>query len=184
MPFRYSKTMRRSVLLGSLISLLVLADAHDLLGQRAAAAKPAAGSSKAVWVRIPITGLIGEDFTADDMRGGIRRAKSARADVIVLELDTPGGRLDHAEQIIDIIIRARGIRFVAVVNRAEASEPAWGSVRQKLAQPSFPRTNGCNQRSFWADVPCSLKMKEVMLQAPSTLARAMSASATASTISA
>ena len=118
MPFRYSKTMRRSVLLGSLISLLVLADAHDLLGQRAAAAKPAAGSSKAVWVRIPITGLIGEDFTADDMRGGIRRAKSARADVIVLELDTPGGRLDHAEQIIDIIIRARGIRFVAVVNRA------------------------------------------------------------------
>ena len=110
--------MRRSVLLGFLISFLVLADAHDLLGQRAAATKPAAGGPGTVWVRIPINGMIGEDFTADDMRGGIRRAKSARAGVIVLELDTPGGRLDHAEQIIDMIIRARGIRFVAVVNRA------------------------------------------------------------------
>ncbi|MDP6546154.1 MAG: hypothetical protein QGH60_19420 [Phycisphaerae bacterium] len=104
--------MRRLVLLGSLICVLVLEGAHDLLGQRTAA-KPAA-----VWVRIPITGTIGEDFTADDMRGGLRRAKSARADVVVLVLDTPGGRLDHAEEIIDIIIRARGIRFVAVVNRA------------------------------------------------------------------
>jgi len=103
----------RRLLLGSLICFGVLADAHDLLGQQAAAAKPAA-----VWVRIPITGTIGEDFTADDMRGGLRRAKSARAGVVVLDLDTPGGRLDHAEEIIDIIIRARGVRFVAVVHRA------------------------------------------------------------------
>jgi len=102
----------RRLLLGLLICFGVLSVAGDLPAQRAPAKRAA------VWVRIPITGTIGEDFTADDMRGGLKRAKSARADVVVLELDTPGGRLDHAEEIIDIIIRARGVRFVAVVNRA------------------------------------------------------------------
>jgi len=110
--------MRRAVLPGSLICFLVLVDAHGLFSQTAAGAKPATGGSGTVWVRIPITGTIGEDFTADDMRGGLQRAKSARADVIVLQLDTPGGRLDDAEEIIDMIIRTGGMRFVAVVNRA------------------------------------------------------------------
>ena len=106
--------MKRLLLLAMLIGFLAGADAYHLFAQPASA-RPA---TKGVWVRIPIRGMIGKDFTADDMRGGIRRAKSARADVIVLELDTPGGGIDTAEQIIDMIIRARDIRFVAVVHRA------------------------------------------------------------------
>ena len=106
--------MKRLLLLAMLIGFLAGADAYHLFAQPASA-RPA---TKGVWVRIPIRGMIGKDFTADDMRGGIQRAKSARADVIVLELDTPGGGIDTAEQIIDMIIRARDIRFVAVVHRA------------------------------------------------------------------
>jgi len=98
--------------LGILVGFLLPVDAHVLF------AKPASTGSRGVWVRIPIRGEIGRDFTVDDMRGGIQRAKSAHADVIVLELDTPGGGIDTAEKIIDMIIRAGDIRFVAVVHRA------------------------------------------------------------------
>ena len=65
---------------------------------------------------------------------------------------------------------------------AEASEPVWGSVRQK--QPSFsPRARGLSHSSFWASVPyllvmpqgsefCTLTMVEV---APSPAAISSSA---------
>jgi len=75
-------------------------------------------TAKTVWVRVRVKGMIGEDFTSDSMRLALRRARAAKAAVIVLELDTPGGHVDHAEEIVNTIIRSRGVRFVAVVKQA------------------------------------------------------------------
>jgi len=107
--------MKRRRFAAILICAFVSAGMH----QGARAQSPAAAdAAKTIWVRVGVKGMIGEDFTSDSMRLALRRARASKADVVVLELDTPGGHVDHAEDIVDMIIRSRDLRFVAVVKRA------------------------------------------------------------------
>ncbi|HMP73348.1 MAG TPA: NfeD family protein [Kiritimatiellia bacterium] len=54
---------------------------------------------------IPIKGMI-EPALLHIIRRGMREARSAGADVIVIEMDTPGGRVDTTEQIVLLLERS------------------------------------------------------------------------------
>jgi membrane-bound ClpP family serine protease len=69
-------------------------------------------------VVIPIRGVIGDDFTADRMKSIVDGVVKANVSTIVLDLNTPGGSVADAEQIVDIIIAHKEIRFIAFVRRA------------------------------------------------------------------
>lgn len=69
-------------------------------------------------VVIPVAGVIGDDFTAGRMKAIVDGAVKASISTVVLDLNTPGGSVPDAEQIVDIIIAHKEIRFIALVRRA------------------------------------------------------------------
>ena len=79
--------------------------------------QPAAGNRGTYFV-LPIRGVIGSDFTAARMEVLLQQANKLSPSVVVLEIDTGGGSVHDAEQIIDLIIANKNLRFVALVHRA------------------------------------------------------------------
>ncbi len=87
-------------------------------GELPAQPKPASGESKkATYFRIPIKGSIGR-FTTARVKTLLKQAAELEPTVVVLDLDTPGGGANAAEEIIDLIIKAKSLRFVAFVQKA------------------------------------------------------------------
>ena len=72
----------------------------------------------ATYYRIPIHGVIGEDFTAERMKAALDQAEKSGGTIVLLELDTPGGVIDDAEKIVDMIASHKNLRFVAFVRQA------------------------------------------------------------------
>ena len=64
--------------------------------------------------RIPITGTI-ENGLAPYVARVLAAAKAAGAKAVILDIDTPGGRIDAAERILDAV-RASGLPVYAFVN--------------------------------------------------------------------
>lgn len=72
--------------------------------------------------RVPVTGVI-ELGLAPFIERSIRVAEAAGADMVILDVDTPGGRVDAAERIADAIAES-GIPVYAFVNRRAFSAGA------------------------------------------------------------
>ncbi|MGI9038443.1 MAG: NfeD family protein [Gemmatimonadota bacterium] len=109
---RPSRTMRAGLVTAAVVALpLVLAGAP---GRNAA-------QEQAI-VRIPVTGTI-ELGLAPFVGRAIREAEEQGAAAIVLDIDTPGGRIDAAWEIIDDV-RETDIRVLAYVNRRALSAGA------------------------------------------------------------
>lgn len=81
----------------------------------APATVPAVG---ATYMVVPIRGVIGRDFTAGVLKAYLERAAKLKPAVIVLEVDTPGGEIAEAEEMVDTLMGAKGYRFVALVRKA------------------------------------------------------------------
>lgn len=64
--------------------------------------------------RIPVTGVI-ENGLAPFVARGLAEAASAGASLVVLDIDTPGGRVDAAERIVDAV-RNANVDVVAFIN--------------------------------------------------------------------
>lgn len=75
---------------------------------------------------IPVKDVIDKPITYI-IRRGVKEAMAADADLIILDVDTPGGRVDITEDIIDIIEKFDG-PVVTYVNRNAASAGAFISV--------------------------------------------------------
>ena len=72
--------------------------------------------------RVPVTGVV-ELGLAPFIERAIREAEAAGAEAIVLDIDTPGGRVDAAERIADAIADSR-VPVYAFVNRRAFSAGA------------------------------------------------------------
>lgn len=107
--------MNRSIglLLAAIVVLCPLTATAD--GPQLAAPDQA----KPSYAVIPIHGVIGMEFSASAMEVCLARLKDHRPQVVVLDINTPGGEINHAEAIVNLIIRYRGeYQFVAYVHRA------------------------------------------------------------------
>jgi tetratricopeptide (TPR) repeat protein len=67
---------------------------------------------------IPIKGAIGYDFTSGVMKAYLEKAAKLRPAVVVLDIDTGGGDISDAEEIVDALIATKNVRVVALVHRA------------------------------------------------------------------
>ena len=72
--------------------------------------------------RVPVTGVV-EMGLAPFIERAIREAENAGASFVVLDIDTPGGRVDSAERIADAISDS-GVPVYAFVNRRAFSAGA------------------------------------------------------------
>ena len=95
-----------------LLSLLV-----GLLPPAMAAEKLAKSEHKGYY-RIAVRGAIGRHFTAQQMEAHLKEAERLKPAVVLLEIDSGGGRIDHAEKIVDLIIKHKDLTFVAYVRKA------------------------------------------------------------------
>jgi membrane-bound serine protease (ClpP class) len=84
-------------------------------------ASPPASDGTAVY-RVPVTGVV-EMGLAPFISRSIREAEAAGARAVVLDIDTPGGRVDAAQQITDAISDAR-VPVYAYINRRALSAGA------------------------------------------------------------
>ncbi len=76
---------------------------------------PASGRAQSrVVYRLTVTGEIDQGL-APYLARGLREAKTAGAAAVILDLDTPGGRVDAAERIVDAV-RASAVPVYAFVN--------------------------------------------------------------------
>ena len=75
-----------------------------------------AGTAGAVY-RVPVTGVI-ELGLAPFVERALREAAAAKAAAVVLDLDTPGGRIDAAERIVDAVQASRVPVYAFVNSRA------------------------------------------------------------------
>lgn len=85
-----------------------------LLGLVVVAPALAAQAAKGAVYRLPVHGEI-ENGLAPYLARGIREANAAGAAAIYLDLDTPGGRIDAAERIVDAV-RGSDVPVYAFVN--------------------------------------------------------------------
>src|ERR1035441_5492482 len=58
---------------------------------------------------IPIKGGIGKDFTAKAMKVLLDKASDAKPSIILLDLDTPGGVVQDADEIVNLIIARKDV---------------------------------------------------------------------------
>lgn len=109
---------------GGLVIALIAALATLLGAQESAApiAEPAAATAEGPIYRIPVTGVV-ELGLAPFISRSLAEAEEAGAVAAVLDIDTPGGRVDAAEQISDALEDAR-IPVYAYVNRRALSAGA------------------------------------------------------------
>ncbi|MDT8435560.1 MAG: NfeD family protein [Gemmatimonadota bacterium] len=100
----------------------LVALAAGLAGVTGPAAPRAPVQDTSQVVRVPVTGTI-ELGLAPFVARALSEAEAAGADLVVFEIDTPGGRVDAAWQIIDAV-RDAEVRTVAWVNRRALSAGA------------------------------------------------------------
>lgn len=67
---------------------------------------------------IPIKGGIGMEVHANRVKAQLEQAVQLKPVVVVFEMDTPGGSIQDAEEIVDQMIRHKNLRYVALVHRA------------------------------------------------------------------
>src|SRR5690606_16701608 len=118
-------TRKRPILrAGRLITALLALLATPLGAQEpvAPSPEPAAGRPVGSVYRIPVTGVV-ELGLAPFISRSLAEAEEAGASAAVLDIDTPGGRVDAAEQIADALEDA-GIPVYAYVNRRALSAGA------------------------------------------------------------
>jgi len=90
----------------------------DYLPPAALGAEEPADTGGAGYYAIPITGAVGRDFTAGQMEAHLKEAERLKPAAVLLEIDSGGGLIDHAEQIVDLIIKHKDLTFVAYVHKA------------------------------------------------------------------
>src|SRR5688572_32056335 len=83
---------------------------------------PAAEAAKTVYI-IPIRDEIATPVTYL-VRRGIKQAMEAKADAVILDMETNGGRLDSTEEIIKALEQFKGLT-VTYVNRKAFSAGAF-----------------------------------------------------------
>jgi membrane-bound serine protease (ClpP class) len=114
-----TKHVKRFLTLGSGVLFLAL----PLGGQSPPPESPAsAAHSKGPVYRIPMTGVV-EMGLAPFISRSLAEAESAGASAAILDIDTPGGRIDAAEQIADAI-NDSPVPVYAFVNRRALSAGA------------------------------------------------------------
>jgi len=67
---------------------------------------------------LPIEGEIGSEVTAASLEDGIKQARLAKPDFVVLFINSPGGSITEMFKIVQVIRDAKDLRFVAYVDRA------------------------------------------------------------------
>ncbi|MDQ3605152.1 MAG: hypothetical protein M3418_03035, partial [Gemmatimonadota bacterium] len=96
--------------------LLVFGVGGQALAQAPQAEAPTeTQAGEALVYRIPVTGVI-EMGLAPFIERSLREAAASGAQAAILDIDTPGGRVDAAERIVDAVGDA-GIPVYAFVNR-------------------------------------------------------------------
>lgn len=86
----------------------------------------ASGSSAGSYMLIPITGEIGRESMGEGVKNALKAAKAAKIRHIVFDINTPGGRVDDANEMVEAIIDYRNAaaawdtppRFYAYVRNA------------------------------------------------------------------
>lgn len=86
----------------------------------------ASGSGAGSYMLIPITGEIGRESMGEGVKNALKAAKSAKVRHIVFDINTPGGRVDDANEMVAAIIDYRNAaaawdtppRFYAYVRNA------------------------------------------------------------------
>lgn len=114
----------RGVCTAAAVFALVAPLAAPLAAQTLAPAPAAApaGSSGRLVYRIPVTGVV-EMGLSPYIARSLKEAEAAGASAAVLDIDTPGGRVDAAQQITDAVGDA-GIPVYALINRRALSAGA------------------------------------------------------------
>lgn len=84
----------------------------------AAGADPTQPAALRTYFTIPVFGQLGREVTADAFSTAIDAAIDAKADYIVLLLDSDGGNLLEAERIIAVLGRHADLKTIAMVKRA------------------------------------------------------------------
>jgi membrane-bound serine protease (ClpP class) len=97
----------------------------------------AAGAQEHVVYRIPITGTI-ENGLAPYVARALREARESKAAAAVLDIDTPGGRVDAAQRIVDAV-RGADVPVYAFVNPRALSA---GALVALAADSIFMRPGG------------------------------------------
>ncbi len=82
-------------------------------------ADPASSSNSPSAVIIPIREEVSAPLTFL-VRRGVKEAIRTEASILILDMETPGGRLDHTDQIIELLNRFNG-RKITLVNRSAYS---------------------------------------------------------------
>lgn len=67
---------------------------------------------------VPVFGQLGREVTADAFSAAIDAAIDAKADYVVLLLDSDGGSLLEAERIVGVLARHADLKTIAMVKRA------------------------------------------------------------------
>lgn len=71
------------------------------------------------YVTLPIKGVIGEDITPAALRAGLGEARASGAKIVILAIDSPGGRVSAmAEMVDDILTESRQTEVIAYVKQA------------------------------------------------------------------
>src|SRR5256885_2152659 len=104
------------------VFLLACAEASSLCAADAAAKK--------VFV-LPIRAEI-EPSLVYIVRRGVKEARAAKADLLVIDMDTNGGRVDSMEEIIKIITRFPGQTVTYVNTKAFSAGALMSFVTQKI----------------------------------------------------
>ncbi len=85
----------------------------------APATQPTSQESKAdTFLLVEVKGTIGGSFSAARMKAVLSEARREKPTAVVLYLDTPGGLVAEAEEIVDLIIEHKDLHFIALVRKA------------------------------------------------------------------
>ncbi|HEX7050107.1 MAG TPA: NfeD family protein [Longimicrobiales bacterium] len=115
---RRQRRMRRI----AVAALAVLSGAAAVRAAPARVPPQAADEAAGVVVRVPVTGVI-ELGLAPFIERAIREAEAAGASAVILDIETPGGRVDAAQRIVNALSGAE-VPVYAFVNRRAYSAGA------------------------------------------------------------
>ena len=104
---------------------------------------------------IPIFGQLGREVTADAFSGAIDAAIEAKADYVVVLLDSDGGNLVEAERIIAVLGRHPDLKTIAMVKRAKG--------------PSVALSLACRRIYLYVEGTASLLLPEQLNGKPLTM---------------
>lgn len=76
--------------------------------------------SKPTYMVVPIEGTIGMDISAVLLRKMLTLARNTKTDVVVLEIDSPGGMVEDLFDMLKVLQEFRQMRIVAHVRRAHS----------------------------------------------------------------